>query len=76
MHNYLDPVVVKWPVSPDRGKREEGQERACAMDDSQLGSPVVPSCPFYSKGFLLKLASKKKGTLIGIGVLIHLVSVC
>ena len=33
-----------------------------------LGTPVVPFCPFYFGVSLLKLKSRKKGTLIVLGV--------
>ena len=41
-----------------------------------LGTPVVPFCPFYLGVSLLKLNSRKKGTLIIKGLLGNLVMYC
>ena len=42
-------------------------------DQCRLGTPVVPFFPFYLGVSLLKLNSRKKGTLIIMGLLGNLV---
>ena len=47
--------------------------RGCGPSLRNLGTPVVPFCPFYFGVSLLKLNSRKKGTLIINGLLGNLV---
>ena len=67
-----------WEIVHRRGAKADGAwlgtgpwTFVAVTEHKELGTPVVPFCPLYL-GILLKLNSRKKGTLIINGLLENL----